>query len=90
MKPGWRTVDCSRCVRGLIDTYVDGPRECPDCGGDGELWIRPTGHLFMYPGGPARGQWSKEAYLSGCPWSFGKARLLPVHHSIIVNRDREE
>lgn len=38
------------------------PFECGDCGGVGRLWIRPSGHLFQYPGGPAAGIWSEEKY----------------------------
>jgi hypothetical protein len=45
-----------------------GADECSDCGGDGRLWIRPTGHTFMYPGGPATGMWSVEEYERSTPW----------------------
>ena len=58
----WRTVACPGCGGGgvvAVYSYDDfeGPGECVDCGGSGQLWIRPSGHLFEYPGGRAKGSW---------------------------------
>jgi hypothetical protein len=66
-KPGWRTIQCSHCRGyGVVSHYsaydFEGAKDCPDCEGTGQLYIRPTGHLFLYPGGPAKGMWDKKAY----------------------------
>lgn len=63
MKNDWRTITCPRCrgygqisVYTLGGTDFDGATECPDCA-CGVLWVRPSDHVFAYPGGPARGSW---------------------------------
>lgn len=70
----WRTTQCPNCGgHGVVSDYgfsgrdFLGPKECEDCWGSGKLWIRPTGHCFAYPGGPARGMWSKEQYAKSTP-----------------------
>lgn len=69
----WRTVTCSRCDgHGLVSVYsgggldFEGAGECRDCGGGGRLFIRPSGRLFQYPGGPAAGSWPG-AYATALP-----------------------
>ena len=59
----WRIIDCISCwgcgiVEGFagVDMYL---KECVECGGSGQLYIRPGGHVFLYPGGEARGMWDK-------------------------------
>jgi hypothetical protein len=68
MDDKWRVVSCSSCRNGMYWSYTsDGPEECRGCGGSGEVWIRPKGHCFQYPGGPAAGMWDKEKYKEGTP-----------------------
>jgi len=58
----WRTVKCPKCggygVRMRGDSL---PFECGDCN-SGVLYIRPSGHTFLWPGGPATGMWSADKY----------------------------
>ncbi len=44
-------VRCGACVNGLVDSYGDGPRECPHCN-CGVVWRYHSGALALYPGGP--------------------------------------
>jgi hypothetical protein len=68
MDDKWRTTKCPNCSGcGLVDGFDAGPDECRDCGGSGRLWIRPSGHCFLYPGGPAAGMWSPEEYQNARP-----------------------
>jgi hypothetical protein len=63
----WRTIGCS-CSNGIRWSYYeDGPDECRDCIGGGQIYIRPKGHLFQYPGGPAMGIASSAEYRRGTP-----------------------
>ena len=39
----------------VYNMYDGQPEECDDCGGSGSIFIRPSGHTFQYPGGPASG-----------------------------------
>lgn len=60
MKPDWRTINCPACSGlGVVSVYsamdFEGPGECKECGGSGRLWVLPSDHTFMFPGGPARG-----------------------------------
>jgi len=62
----WTEIPCGRCGGcGLVSEYTFGGTdflgagECPDCGGSGAQWMRPSGHLFMHPGGPAIGSMPK-------------------------------
>jgi len=72
MDDKWRITRCPSCgSSGLKWNDWSGAEECNDCGGSGRLWIRPTGHTFMYPGGPARGMWSKEEYERSTPYNQG-------------------
>lgn len=53
-----KEVVCSRCSgHGQITTWSFGvkePEECPDCHGNGTLWLYPSGTLAAYYGGPFR------------------------------------
>ena len=66
----WRTIECGNCGGGeVVSDYTMGgsdflgPKECDWCGG-GVLWVLPSGHMFAWPGGPARGM-DKLAYAEG-------------------------
>ena len=63
MDDRWRIIPCYSCIRGL--TYQGD--ECPKCHGSERIWIRPGGHCFAWPGGPARGMMSEEAYANAFP-----------------------
>lgn len=56
--PGWKTVACY-CHNGLVASYSlhdMSPVECSTCGGNGQLWLTPSGsRLALYPGGPFAG-----------------------------------
>jgi hypothetical protein len=79
MDDKWRTVKCGSCNGGMIWNWTeDGPTECNDCGGGGFSWIRPSGHLFQYPGGPGAGMWDKEAYEHGTP-------MMPMEYHDLKN-----
>ena len=68
MDDKWRKTSCSSCYNGMKWSYTyDEPIECSDCAGSGSVYIRPTGHCFMWPGGPALGMWSKEEYKKAIP-----------------------
>ena len=67
----WRTIQCPGCNGfGVIAVYsaydFEGPGECPECV-NGTLWLRPSGHAFLYPGGPAAGMVSRETYALAAP-----------------------
>jgi len=62
MDDKWRHVACGCCSNGLIDTWGGWPAECQRCSGSGVVWIRPSGHLFRYPGGPACGMTTPDEY----------------------------
>lgn len=73
----WRTFTCPIC-RGYGMTMVgDGlPDECDNCS-SGQVWIRPKGHAFQYPGGPGAGMWDEDYYEKATPvmpyeWHFWK------------------
>ena len=72
MDDKWRTVECHSCRYGLVSVYsyndFEGAGECDVCGGSGFLFIRPGGHIFQYPGGPANGMGTKEMYEKGKPY----------------------
>ena len=61
----WRHVECG-CCHGL-QWGGEEPRECLDCMGNGLTWIRPGGHTFLYPGGPATGMRTVKDYEKGVP-----------------------
>jgi hypothetical protein len=64
----WRVISCASCRNGMYWSYTyDEPEECRNCGGSGQIYIRPKGHCFQYPGGPATGMWSAEKYQEGTP-----------------------
>lgn len=63
MDDKWRITCCPSCGGGGVACYD----LCIDCDGGGQLWIRPGGHCFKYPGGPAEGMWSKEEYNRSTP-----------------------
>jgi hypothetical protein len=52
------------------------PEECDNCS-SGQIWIRPKGHAFQYPGGPGCGMWGVDDYEKATPvmpyeWHFWK------------------
>ena len=54
------------CSGGIKWSYGDeGPTDC-DCSG-GVIYLRPKGHAFEWPGGPACGWWSEKEYESATP-----------------------
>ncbi len=66
MKDGWTTIQCSRCdgygqvsVYTIGGTAFEGPGWCPQCGGNGALWVSPKGRLALWPGGPFAGSLAK-------------------------------
>jgi len=68
----WRVVACPRCGgSGLTNVYTAsgddylGAGECTECA-NGHLYVRPSGHVFLYPGGPAAGMW-RSAYAERSP-----------------------
>ena len=67
MDDKWRMVGCTSCSGYGIRAYgLDPlPEECSECWGKGFLYIRPQGHLFQYPGGPAAGKTTADEYNSG-------------------------
>ncbi len=68
MRTDWRVVSCGSCVNGLVSDYsggdFNGPKECPECGGSGRLFVLPNDRIALYPGGPFRGTWTG-AYANG-------------------------
>lgn len=79
----WRTYTCTLCRGyGMIwvgDAAWDGIAEC-DCG-NGTIYIRPTGHTFAWPGGPANGRDTKEQYEKATPY------LPTCEHGVIFVND---
>lgn len=66
MDDKWRITICGQCCAGIKWSFGDeGPIEC-DCGG-GVIYLRPKGHAFAWPGGPAVGWYSEERYEKGKP-----------------------
>lgn len=61
----WRLAPCGCCAG--IEWGGDYPQECRTCGGGGFVYIRPSGHVFQYPGGPALGQWTQKDYTNSQP-----------------------
>lgn len=61
----WRTISCNACIGGIKMTAGTEVVEC-DCSG-GLFYVRPSGHLFSYPGGPARGR------VSPARWNTARA-----------------
>jgi len=54
-RKGWYRVDCG-CSGGL-QWGGDSPRECPRCGGTGELfWHKKSKVFAQYPGGSFQGR----------------------------------
>ena len=61
----WRTIQCYHCDgHGMYAGWGGEIAEGYLCS-QGRIFIRPTGHLFQYPSGPARGMTTKDAYLKG-------------------------
>lgn len=70
MDDKWRKFDCTACNGyGMIwvgDASWDGTADCSCL--NGWIYIRPTGHTFLYPGGPANGFYGKEYYEKAEPY----------------------
>ena len=62
----WRVASCGCCAG--IKWGGDYPRECRQCGGEGAVFIRPSGHVALYPGGPWCGMWSRTRYEQATPY----------------------
>jgi hypothetical protein len=82
----WRTLTCPICRGyGLVSEPMAwyGFNECDNCEESGTVWLRPKGHSFQYPGGPATGYWGPEYYERGKPvmpydwhaWSASDAEI---------------
>jgi hypothetical protein len=75
MDDKWRKFSCTICRGyGLLDSPMAwfGFTECGNCN-EGTVWIRPKGHAFQYPGGPACGMWGPEYYDKATPvmpWEY--------------------
>ena len=65
----WRTFTCRICrgygMIGNPEAWY-GYDDCDNCN-YGTVWIRPKGHAFQYPGGPACGMWGEEEYKKAIP-----------------------
>lgn len=57
---GWLRTNCG-CYYG-IQRGGEEPVTCKDCWGSGIMWVSPGGRLAEYPGGPFRGQLSKQEH----------------------------
>jgi hypothetical protein len=67
MDDKWRVIRCY-CSGGIVWSYSkEGPDECDSCNGSGDIYIRPKGHMFQFPGGPALGLGGEERYKKGTP-----------------------
>ncbi len=62
MKP-FTWIKCVHCDgHGMVSDYgslgrdFEGPAECDDCGGSGQIVRYESGVLAQYPGGPLRGR----------------------------------
>lgn len=70
MDDKWRTIPCC-CISGMKPGSLPPGEECDHCMGNMIMWIRPGGHTFLYPGGPATGYQGKIAgpkeYAAGKP-----------------------
>jgi hypothetical protein len=71
----WRKANCGLCVSGIKFSAGAEPDEC-DCGG-GIVYLRPKGHAFAWPGGPACGWWDEKEYEAATPvmpfdWHYWK------------------
>lgn len=85
MDDKWRTTKCSSCSGyGLISAPMSwyGFYECNNCGESGVVWLRPKGHAFQYPGGPACGMWTPEEYEKAKP-------EMPYHWHAWANSEEE-
>lgn len=67
MDENWRTMTCYLCNGTGLKTGLsrDDAGTC-DCY-QGVIWLRPKGHMFKYPGGPADGVGPEEWYEKGTP-----------------------
>jgi hypothetical protein len=61
MDDKWRVVKCC-CISGMKPGSLPPGEECDHCMGGGVYFIRPGGHTFMYPGGPATGREDASKY----------------------------
>jgi hypothetical protein len=60
----WRRLRCG-CIGGMIPGVEPPGQEC-NCY-DGWLYVRPSGHAFAYPGGPALGSVGHDDYERATP-----------------------
>ncbi len=73
----WRYYGCW-CNAGQVWVATLGGPEvdtCRSCGGSGRIFIRPTGHEFAWPGGPALGMSPPSRYETATPY-----HLTPTYH----------
>lgn len=84
----WRTISCG-CDGGIewrltLGGYYD--YTCSGCKGSGTIYLRPSGHAFSYPGGPAVGSYTSVAYETAEPvesWDDEIAREKRVQDFIL-------
>lgn len=85
MDDKWRILSCPICRGyGIVSAPMAwfGFTECDNCGESGTIWLRPKGHSFAYPGGPATGMWGIEYYKKGTP-------QMPYEWHCWTNSDKE-
>ncbi len=63
---GWRIVYCGCCAG--LEWGGEYPRECHQCGGQGRVFVLPSGHAALYPGGPFLGSGWQNDYAKGEPY----------------------
>jgi hypothetical protein len=89
----WRTITCWECRGyGVVSVYsandFEGPGECGTCDGSGAVFVRPGGHCFHYPGGPACGMVSPEWYQRGEPYRPDLAAEVPEDEQCLTPVDQ--
>jgi hypothetical protein len=86
----WRVLSCW-CGGGFIWSYASESAEEHDaCGGTGKIYIRPKGHTFQYPGGPASGRMTKEDYEEATPLgTYFKESMRNYHFQAMRQQEIE-
>lgn len=73
MDDKWRVKSCDICRGGGVVWLGEDVGGCRTCNEAGRVYLRPKGHAFEYPGGPAVGWWSEQDYEEASPvmpWSW--------------------
>lgn len=69
----WRIVSCG-CCDGL-EWGGECPRECRRCGGQGRVFVLPSGVAALYPGGPFLGSGWRNDYANTTPKRVQRRRV---------------